>query len=415
MDVVPNEARRYLRAGEFWADYGDLDISNVDPSLLVIPALGTVLPVAYALGVPVRVPLVEANFAAAATELAPIWCDVYSSFSRDGFELIGERVTAAAESAQGSLLLYSGGLDSVASLLANEENVETLLSVWGADVALDDDGLWSNLQSTIDKCTLTSGLRRIVVRSNLRELLDQPRLIHDFLGGPPNDWWGGVQHGMGLLSLAAPVTGTIGLDTVLLAGSHSVDFHVPWGSSPRTDNVVRWGDTRVVHDSFELTRQGKIDKLIAPRVREGGEMLLAVCYQPGRGAEAINCGTCEKCLRTASGLLAAGIDPRSLGLATGVSDLHAWQSRLSAGQRSLDGNEVFMWQDVQRSVDPSAPTLPDVGPYLAWLARFDFTGLSRRPITRRGKLKSEAKYRTKQIARGLPVGIQGRLRRLKRR
>jgi hypothetical protein len=413
VNVDPGEARRHLATGTLWADYGDLDLAGVDPSILILPALGSVLPVAFALGVRVSMPVVDAAFAVAVDEMVPVWRRMYPSFARDGFALDAERTTAskAPHDPEGAVLLYSGGLDSAASLIANAERTRALLSVWGADVSLDDEELWRSLDTLVDKTALTAEYRKLVVRSNLRELLDQPRLIHDFLGGPPADWWGGVQHGLGLLTLTAPVTASMGLGVALMAGSHSVDFNVPWGSSPATDNLTRWSGTHVEHDSYELTRQGKIDTLLAPYLRSGGDLLLAVCYQPGRGGSSINCGHCEKCLRTASGLLAAGIDPGSVGVETSVVGLTSWQTRLTSGERRLDSNEVFMWEDVQRSMDTTTTAPQHLLGYIEWLGSFDFSAATRGPATRGERAKAAVEYRARRFARSLPPGVQSALRR----
>lgn len=414
VSIDAGKAARYLVGNEYWAEYDGIDLNAVDPSLLVLPALGTVLPLAYAIGCEVQTGSVDRNFAEAAEDLAPVWGGMYPTFRADYFRLAAQRQDAAAPESAEALMLFSGGLDSVATLLSNRDRISTLLSVWGADVPLDDEPLWRQLNVMIDANKLTDGLRRVTVRSNLRGLLDEKRLIRDFLG-LGNSWWGGVQHGMALLALCAPVTAAFDLSRVYMASSHSAEFNVPWGSSPTTDNRVRWSGVDVVHDSYELTRQGKIDQRVAPYLRDGGSLNLAVCYQAKRGGDTLNCGKCEKCLRTASGLLAAGADPFEVGLPVQQATLDSWQYRLSKGKRFLDANERFMWTDIKRGVGLQGDEPGAVADYLAWIRDFNFNASMKPPETVASRARDEAVYRAKRAARRLPKPIQTHLKRLIRR
>ena len=293
---------QFLKSGIFWADYGDLDISRVDPALLVVPALGAVLPVSFAAGVPVVVDSVDADFADAAAALAPVWAEMYPTFaSGSQFSLLGRRVPAGRPvTGNGALLLYSGGVDSVTSLLKNKDIVHGLLSVWGADIPLENELVWRQLSALTAKGQLTK---------------DLPRL--------PSE------------RTHATSSSIIGLSTTsshraVIGGAwKGAAFTEPWGSSPTTDNLVRWTGTTVLHDSFELSRQDKLSRHIAPYLQGGGQLDLAVCYQPGRGADGVNCGRCEKCLRTATGLLAAGADPESAGLPIAPGGYDSWRSATS--------------------------------------------------------------------------------------
>jgi hypothetical protein len=407
VEVEAGGAGRYLRSGTVWADYGDLDLSGVDPAVLVLPALGAVLPVAYASGVPVRVDAVDADFAASAQELAALWPTVHPAFADAGaFSLHGTRVPGrrhdpvSPSPVDAALLLYSGGVDSSASLLRHRDGVKVLLSVWGADVALGDVPRWQAVSRAVDASPVTAGLRRVVVRTNVRDMTKDLRLSKERLAGTP--WWAGAQHGTALLSLAAPVTTALGLGRVYVAASYHVGFSVPWGSSPATDEAMRWTGTHVVHDGFGLSRQDKITRLVAPQVRTRGHTL-AVCYR-GDTVGRVNCGSCEKCLRTAAGLLLAGTAPSAAGLDVQPDDFDAFRSRVAGGGYGQGPGTLSSWRDMQPVVSAG---LGDVPPHLRdffrWLATVDLDSIPPKPFWSTSRRWTELRRWRSRVVERLPA------------
>ncbi len=62
--IDAGDARPYFADSELWFDYGrELDLSGVEPAIALLPALGTVIPIALAAGVDVEAPFVDAVFA----------------------------------------------------------------------------------------------------------------------------------------------------------------------------------------------------------------------------------------------------------------------------------------------------------------------------------------------------------------
>ncbi len=418
VSVDAGDASRWLESGTLQVDYqGGIDLAEIDPALLVLPALGAILPVCYASGIPVRVDTVDALFATAAERMAPLWSASYPKFAAsDVFALEGKRVSATrTPTVRRAALLYSGGLDSATSLLANRDHVRTLVSVWGGDISLPNQSLWNELATLISESPLAEDCRQITARTNWRDLVKQFRLIHDFLdeGG---DWWAGVQHGLTLLTLAAPVTAAQGLERIYIASSHTAEYLVPHGSAPETDNLIQWTGTDVFHDSFELTRQQKITQHIAPYLRAGGSVALAVCHQPGRGGGTLNCGDCEKCIRTATGLLVAGIAPADAGLTISPAGYDKWRAELTSGARTLDINELYMWCGLQTEIpgDLTGISGPARG-YVEWVRDFDFDTAARRPTSWRDRLRPALRYQFRRAADHLPRSTQQALKSLKSR
>ena len=378
VDVFAGEASEYLRSGTFRFKYDGVDLSEINESILVLPALGAILAIAYATGVPIKVGEVDEDFAVSAEKLAKVWAGIYPTYHENGFRIIGSRIKNDTKACSRDLLLFSGGVDALASLIKNRATVGGLLSVWGADVPLSRPELWGRLQDLLPQTTATSGLDRFVVKTNLRRFMINENLVRDFTGVGQGSWWMKAQHGMALLALSAPLTAAAGFSRVIIASSHSNEFHTPWGSSPETDDLVRWGNVSAKHDAFEYTRQDKLRKLIAPHLSKGERAALAVCYKKRRGqGETINCGTCEKCIRTATGALVAGMNPVDLGLPVEREAIRAWRCAIESKEVKFGANELFMWQDIQRGFSESSFNYVDseLGAYLNWVREFDFSAV----------------------------------------
>ncbi|GGQ40451.1 hypothetical protein [Couchioplanes azureus] len=410
-------AARYFREREIRVEYRDVDLDGVDPAVAVVPALGVVIPVALACGGSVHVPEVDAVFADGAAGIAKTLQAMYPHFPQQRFQLTGARRPAASASdPDRAAMLYSGGVDSVTTLLRHRPAVDCVVTVWGADVELGNAGLWDRLSAIVAAAPVRPGTRHVVARSNLREALDELRLNRDFdRGFASTNWWGAVQHGLALTSLVAPVAVRLGLGRVLVSSTHSAGFRVPWGSNPELDNLVRWSGGRVEHDGFELERQDKLAHVVAPWLARGDKLALAVCYQLDRDGTGVNCGRCEKCLRTISGLLAAHVDPHDAGLPFDAGSLTSWRSRLERGEAHFGQNELFMWQGIQQALRGGDKLFEVHGSaaYLSWLKDFDVASLATGPAAPAAAVGDLPAWRYLAVrqARRVPYPVRRRLRR----
>jgi hypothetical protein len=415
--IDAGDARPYFADSELWFDYGrELDLSGVEPAIALLPALGTVIPIALAAGVDIVAPFVNAVFAAQLDAIADVIREMYPTLSKRRITLEGARVTGSDEATgNGAALLYSGGIDSFTSLIRRRDDVEALVSVWGADVELEDHALWDLVEKVVAAAPGKPGTRRIAVRTNIRSGLDDLRLNRDFdKNFAGTNWWAAIQHGLALITICAPLTKALGLRRVLLASSYPADIPAPWGSTPRLDNLIRWSGGAGEHDSADLTRQQKVKQVVVPWLAEHPTPL-AVCYQVGRGGVNANCGECEKCLRTASGILAAHGDPAWASIPATRERLKAWETLLESGNRKLAYGDFLAWEDIQNNVsrDDAVIDATVAGEYLRWLRTFDLVAITKpstpQPVVGR---MSTWRYEAERVAHRLPYRLRRRLRRL---
>lgn len=398
---------RYV-AEPFFAEYDDtVDLRAMPEELVTIPLILNVAPVVWATGGRYEVERMDARLAASLARLHTALRALYPELSWEGEIVPRATVPTPGAGEGGTAALFSGGVDSVYTALVDPAPRKLLVTACGSDIAVDNAIGWEAVRAQASAFARKHGHRVATVRSNFFTFLNKPQINHLTPSIP--DWWAYVQHGMGLSGLTAPALAAAGASRLLIAATHTEDYATPWGSSPRIDDLIAWGGVRVVHHGFDASRQEKIQALV--EVARGSAVdapFLRVCYVRPDGVGG-NCGACEKCLRTATGLIVEGEDPRSYGFPFGPDEVGArardgfTRSRVATGE-----DEGFMWRDIQsraRSLlaDRERGGAPLAGEaYLLWLAGFDFdaylAGYLRRGRVRRRLAGVLARYPRVQAA-----------------
>jgi hypothetical protein len=147
------------------------------------------------------------------------------------------------------------------------------------------------------------GLRLVTCSTNLRHL------------PAPEGAWLYQFHGAALAAMGHAVAARPGL--LFLAGTYDVPHMSYWGSHPCID--VNYSSQRLtlVHDGIRFSRLEKVQELVDwPAALDN----MRSCTENPRGK--LNCGECEKCIRTRLELLAAGCEQtRAFGRSAVEPDL----------------------------------------------------------------------------------------------
>lgn len=190
--------------------------------------------------------------------------------------------------ASGRALCFTGGVDSFYSLLAGDHRPTHLLFVHGFDIPLADAGRRGAASAGIRAVAAARDLGVLEVETNLRT-------HHAFA---PVDW--GHTHGAALAGVGLLLTAEIG--TLIVPPSYAHDRLIPWGSRPDLD--PRWsvpGRLRVEHGDVDLYRRERLALIVGdPLVQQH----LRVCW--AHLDDGLNCGRCEKCVRTMIHLASLG-------------------------------------------------------------------------------------------------------------
>lgn len=197
-------------------------------------------------------------------------------------------------------LFLSGGIDSLAALRANKltypeihpGTIKDCLFVHGFDIGgVVQRGMkyhvFERAKTAMSRVVEDVNVNLIPIYTNIRHLCDERKLwLEKFFGAV-------------LASVAHAFASR--LELVYIASSYDIPNLVPCGSHPMLDPEYSSFDMRIKHRDLSLSR---LDKL---RIVAGWDVALnniRVCL--ANVQDRMNCGKCEKCVRTMLGLLAIG-------------------------------------------------------------------------------------------------------------
>lgn len=199
---------------------------------------------------------------------------------------------------------FSGGIDSFYTLIKNhntsqqtgctKDKINQLILIRGFDIPITEN-YDSLFDEALERTKLVAGKTGTEVTwcsSNFREFSD---LFAD---------WRKLSHGAFLASVGLALQGFF--QKLYIASTYTYADLFPLGSNPLIDPLWSIESLTFVHDGCEAKRLQKISYISRFPVALQN---LRVCYQTGMGnnSKQLNCGRCEKCLRTMIGLHVCGV------------------------------------------------------------------------------------------------------------
>ena len=298
IDVTP--VQRRLRAGRHrviasvdgrpvWFDSPDTPLAAAAEaygSALLVPAMHA--------GRPLRLadPVNEAwgvNLAALTNEWRHLWYPAAPRplvVPRNGSEHSSLGKPSATASA--TALCFSGGVDAFHTLLHGGRPVHRLAYVVGYDVALRERRRVTDVTALVRDVAHHAGCQSTIIHTNLRR--------HPLTKRTP--WLRGF--GGAVAAIGHLLRGSI--DRLLLSSDGLGFEHPEVGSRPSTDPLHGADGLAVEHVAATVTRLEKIRRIAGePLVQRH----LRVCWK-NVGSQ-LNCGRCEKCIRTMLALDACGM------------------------------------------------------------------------------------------------------------
>jgi hypothetical protein len=177
---------------------------------------------------------------------------------------------------RGTGMFFTAGLDSFYTLLNSPESIDAIVYVDGFDVQLHDVSRLDSVHFLLERIAEEMNVELIRVRTNLRSHPTFNRV-----------GWGRT-HGSALAAIGHCLTNKF--SKMYMA---STDIVGPHGSHPILDPA--WSSRLIsfANHGSEVTRLEKVRRIAAqPLVLR----YLRVCWE--NNSEDLNCGYCEKCVRT---------------------------------------------------------------------------------------------------------------------
>jgi hypothetical protein len=210
------------------------------------------------------------------------------------------------------------------------------------------------------------------IKTNMSRFNNQVLLSSEFgKYTATHSWWQGVQHGVALLGLCAPLTIVKRIGTLLIASSVTKEYRYQIGSHPLIDNKVSWASVKVVHDSFDVSRQEKIRLIKTFIENRKSPPLLKVCFAQH---DTFNCSKCEKCLRTIAGLTLENIDSNMCGFSVDGEFFGSLKQKCVKGGFFFDEAEALMWKDIQSHIPAKIEhNLLNSKEFMKWFKNFSIS------------------------------------------
>lgn len=386
---VSSKLKEYFFSDVFSVEY-DTSITSIDDSVLTIPPTLTVAPVAWATGANIYVERLDEACLRSLDQVRRVFLEMYPRFSRYGRVCVRQVVKNEFRGKRLGLL-FSGGLDSLSSYISHRDRKPVLITMLRGDSPYftewgDGKAYWDVVEERHRDFAKEEGATIRFIRSNVwdevNDTLNNSLLESTFEVG---HWWQFVSHGLMLLGLCAPLTAE-GIGKIIMASAYTRPHKTPHGAHFLAEVPFSWADASVIYDGQHMTRDEKVRYSLKGNTRF--YKYLRVCgplanssfyknLQPS--SYHMNCGSCEKCLRTLTALILYGIDPVDCNFDVSCNVLDQVRELLITDRlpvRPGDRGYLVFWKEIQDHI-PNAIKENEVHRrykarvFFDWLRTFD--------------------------------------------
>lgn len=327
---------------DFFIEYKK-ELGDPPESVLTLPFIAMMMPIAWAAGADVVASSVDAAFADSLERASAYWRKCYPRWPFHS-ELKASRVENSFKTSRAGML-FSSGLDSLATYVRQRGKKPELFTVIGADFPYSKSNFAVICKEQLfEDFAQREAVELTYIYTDINDILDLDKLARY-----ATNWYGAVQHGLMLMSLVAPVSCGYLKELFIASCSHRPDPQFPCGSEPDVVRHFRWAGSEAVDDLHDINRAQKIGRYLksSPELHR----YLRVCWAQ---FDEINCSRCEKCLRTICEILLNNLDPNAFNFKVTGETLAFLKRKLrSRYYLFYRGNEGVLnfWREIQDGID----------------------------------------------------------------
>src|SRR4030043_84540 len=257
LTVSPSLRKYFLKDASYVQYDSSTDISSVGNSILAIPIVSAIAPIAWAVGADVTVPELDAAYLSSLARVKAVYKDFHPNFSFSG-DIQSQKAVSNRFGGRRTAMLFSHGVASLTSYLKHKQGKPDLFSICGVpDIPPSEKSFWSRMWGDISDFANRDGVNAFQIKTDVYRNINYELLGKEF----GTMWWGGAAAGLFLLGMCAPLTAVREIRTVIIASSYTRDFKEVSAFHPSIDNNISWADASVLHDGYELSRQQKLKYL----------------------------------------------------------------------------------------------------------------------------------------------------------
>lgn len=354
-------------------DYS-IDIAEVPESIAVIPFLCNVLPIIWLCDATVYVKFLDEYFYSYIDQIRQGYQTMYPMLRFGGTVKAQTMKNLPLKCSHNTAVFFSGGVDAYTTLLRHIKEKPVLMTIWGADIKLNDLIGWSNVKEHTAMVAEQFILESVFIKSDFRSVIKERKLSRRLVSDNGDEWWHGFQSGIGIISHAAPIAYVYGMKTVYIASSFSESMKGMYtcASDPLIDNHVHFCECDTVHDGYELERQEKVHYLIERQKNTGVGVSLRVCWESAGGS---NCCRCEKCYRTVLEIVSEGGNPNDFGFVWGDKEIKRCKKDIKNKIQIYQFNWNMYYPPIQKMMKKNQNMIADIEKY-QWIQEIDFSHIN---------------------------------------
>jgi hypothetical protein len=241
-------------------------LDDIPESVLVIPFVMNFMPLIWISNGILIIDKLDATFFESLSDILKGYKKVHPNIDFKGKLSVKElEKNSYLPNADKKAMLFSGGADAVSTLVTHISEKPMLINIWGADIQLDDIENHNIIEKDLNFFTKENSLSFFFIKSSLRWCFDEDFLSKYYKPLTHDNWWHGMQHGVGLLSLLAPYDYLEKVSFNYIASSYTPkDVGIArCASYPFIDSKLKMMSTNCFHDGFENRRIDKINNIVS--------------------------------------------------------------------------------------------------------------------------------------------------------
>lgn len=357
-----------------FAEY-NFPVESIPYSVAIVPFVANMLPLIWLFDAELIIDEIDEAYYNSIPDFQAGYMKLHPKFDFGGKISFNRTVeNHSVVPAERTAALFSGGVDATFTMLSHIEENPVLITIWGADMHVDNVEGWTAIYNHAKKVADKFELDQQTVRSNFSVVQDKDLLIPFICQKEPDtSWYEHFLYGIAFFGLMAPLAYTLGVKLFYIASSNNPDYVGSYScsSDPIIDDYIHFVDASCKHDGFDKNRQDKIHGICEYNKKYNKGIDLHVCFYDGRG---VNCGVCEKCCRTMLEILAEDENPANYGFDNFDDNLRAqmiYNLRHKYWMRCYFGR--YDYEYTQRAIKKRY-TYKECPDDLKWFYRLKMTG-----------------------------------------
>ena len=312
---IDKEIQRYFNYNNMNVKYSE-NLGTVPKGILIIPALCNLIPISWFVDFDIYIDELDEAFNESIYRIKCAYEKMYGT-KLGGNIIVKQLTNNEYERTEKCVSLFSGGVDSISTVIDNINKDMDLATIWGSDIHTGNKTGWEYVEKSVKNIGEKFSLKNTFIVSDHRECLNYSeldRLLY-IKGLSAKCWWTHIQHGISHIALLTPYSYKYKMGKIYVPGTLEESYVekygiMPMASDPTIDNEFKFASCSTIHDGFMDTRQDKIANICRFKKNIDFDFDIRVCFSSSNGE---NCNICKKCSITILGLIQQKQDPNKFG------------------------------------------------------------------------------------------------------